>query len=96
MEVHFTPEQEAQLAQIAASAGTDPEALVKDAATRLLEEGAFSCRRPGRPGAGRPARVHRSKKTWTPALKKCSARKCISAGRTPPQRHDTAINDLIR
>ena len=38
MEVHFTPEQEAQLAQIAATAGTDPEGLVKDAAMRLLQE----------------------------------------------------------
>ena len=37
MEVHFTPEQEAQLAQIATKAGTDPEHLVKDAALRLLE-----------------------------------------------------------
>jgi predicted transcriptional regulator len=40
MEVHFTPEQEAQLAQIAATAGTDPEGLVKDAAMRLLQEDA--------------------------------------------------------
>ena len=38
MEVHFTPEQEAQLAQIATKAGTDPEHLVKDAALRLLED----------------------------------------------------------
>jgi hypothetical protein len=37
MEVHFTPEQEAQLAQIAATAGIDAERLVKDAALRLLE-----------------------------------------------------------
>jgi hypothetical protein len=37
MEVHFTPEQEAQLAQIAANAGTDAERLVKDAVLRLLE-----------------------------------------------------------
>jgi hypothetical protein len=29
MEVHFTPEQEARLAQIATSAGTDVERLVK-------------------------------------------------------------------
>ena len=36
MEVHFTPEQEAQLTQIATKAGTDPEHLVKDAALRLL------------------------------------------------------------
>jgi predicted transcriptional regulator len=40
MEVHFTPEQEAQLAQIATKEGTDAERLVKDAAVRLLEEDA--------------------------------------------------------
>jgi hypothetical protein len=38
MEVHFTPEQEKRLTQIAADAGTDAECLVKDAALRLLEE----------------------------------------------------------
>lgn len=38
MEVHFTPEQEARLAQIANKAGTDPERLVKDAALRLLRD----------------------------------------------------------
>jgi predicted transcriptional regulator len=40
MEVHFTPEQEAQLSQIASHAGTDTEPLVKDAALRLLEQDA--------------------------------------------------------
>jgi predicted transcriptional regulator len=40
MEVHFTPEEEARLSQIAARSGTDPECLVKDAALRLLEEDA--------------------------------------------------------
>jgi predicted transcriptional regulator len=40
MEVHFTPEQEAQLAQIATTTGTDAERLVKDAALRVLEEDA--------------------------------------------------------
>jgi predicted transcriptional regulator len=40
MEVHFTPEQEAQLAQIASNAGTDAERLVKDAALQLLQEDA--------------------------------------------------------
>ena len=38
MEVHFTPEQEAQIAQLATKAGTDAERLVKDAVLRLLEE----------------------------------------------------------
>jgi hypothetical protein len=32
MEVHFTPEQETQLSQIATRAGTDTERWVKDAA----------------------------------------------------------------
>jgi predicted transcriptional regulator len=40
MEVRFTPEQEAQLADIASKAGTDAEWLVKEAALRLLEEDA--------------------------------------------------------
>jgi len=40
MEVHFTPEQEAQLAEVAITAGTDAERLVKDAALRLLQEDA--------------------------------------------------------
>lgn len=40
MEVRFTPEEEARLAQIAITAGSDPEQLVKDAALRLLEEDA--------------------------------------------------------
>ncbi len=34
--MHFTPEQEAQLSQIASNAGTDAERLVKDAALRLI------------------------------------------------------------
>jgi len=40
MEIHFTREQEAQLAQIAIQNGTDAERLVRDAAVRLLEEDA--------------------------------------------------------
>ena len=38
MEVHFTPEQEAQLVRMAGAAGTYPEALVKKATLRLLED----------------------------------------------------------
>ena len=38
MEVHFTPEQEAQLSRIANDRGADAEQLVKDAALRLVEE----------------------------------------------------------
>ena len=37
MEVHFTPEQEAQLLQIANHNGTPPEQLVKEAVNRMLE-----------------------------------------------------------
>jgi predicted transcriptional regulator len=40
MNVHFTPEQEAQLFQIAIKEGTDPERLVQDAALRLLQQDA--------------------------------------------------------
>ena len=40
MEVPFTPDQEAQLSQIASHAGMDTEHLVKDAALRLVEENA--------------------------------------------------------
>lgn len=38
MEIHFTPEQEAHLAQIATKAGTAPERLVTNVVTRYLEE----------------------------------------------------------
>jgi predicted transcriptional regulator len=41
MEVHFTPEQEAQLAKVATIAGKDPERLVKDAALRVVEDVQF-------------------------------------------------------
>jgi predicted transcriptional regulator len=40
MEVHFTPEQEAWLAQVARANGTDTEAIVKAAALRVLEQDA--------------------------------------------------------
>jgi predicted transcriptional regulator len=38
MEVHFTPEQEAQIAQIATKARSDPERLVKDVVVRYLDD----------------------------------------------------------
>jgi hypothetical protein len=38
MEVHFTPEQEAQLAQIASKEGTNPERLVKEVLARYLDD----------------------------------------------------------
>ena len=40
MEVHFTPEQEARLSELALQAGKAAEQLVKDAALRLVEEDA--------------------------------------------------------
>jgi predicted transcriptional regulator len=40
MEIHFTPEQEAQLSRIASYAGTDTERLVMVAVARLLEQDA--------------------------------------------------------
>jgi hypothetical protein len=41
MEVQFTPEQELRLAQLAATVGTDPAHLVRDAALRLLDDRAL-------------------------------------------------------
>jgi predicted transcriptional regulator len=38
MEIEMTPEQEAQLAQIAAHLQTDPHQLVIEAALRLIDE----------------------------------------------------------
>jgi predicted transcriptional regulator len=38
MEVHFTPEQEAQLVQIAIKSGTDAERLVTSVVGRYLDE----------------------------------------------------------
>jgi predicted transcriptional regulator len=38
MEVHFTPEQETQLAQMAIQAGTAPERLVTTLVARYLNE----------------------------------------------------------
>jgi len=40
MEIHLTPEQEAQLSQIATQSGTNAEQLLKNAALRLLDEDA--------------------------------------------------------
>jgi hypothetical protein len=41
MEVHFTPEQEAELTEVAGTEGVDPEAFVKRAAMRLLDDARF-------------------------------------------------------
>jgi predicted transcriptional regulator len=38
MEVHLSPEQQAQLAQIATKAGTEPEQLVANVLARYLDE----------------------------------------------------------
>ena len=38
MEVHFTPEQQAQLAQMATKAGTAPERLVTKVVAQYLDE----------------------------------------------------------
>jgi hypothetical protein len=41
MEVHFTPDQEAQIAQAAKAIGADAEKLVKDAAMRFVDDANF-------------------------------------------------------
>jgi len=37
MEVHFTPEQEARIHQVATRTGRNPEQVVEDAVDRILE-----------------------------------------------------------
>jgi hypothetical protein len=41
MEVHFTPEQEAQIVKAAEATGTDAETLVMDAALRVVNDANF-------------------------------------------------------
>lgn len=41
MQVHFTPEQEAQIVQAARATGTDAERLVKDAALQFVDDANF-------------------------------------------------------
>jgi len=41
MEVHFTPDQEAQIAKAAKANGTDAERLVVDAALRFVDDANF-------------------------------------------------------
>jgi predicted transcriptional regulator len=41
MQIQFTPEQEAQIAEVAASTGTDPEGLVRAATLKMLREDAL-------------------------------------------------------
>jgi predicted transcriptional regulator len=41
MEIRMTPEQEAQLAQLAAHLQVDPHQLVMDAALRLIDDNRF-------------------------------------------------------
>ena len=41
MEVHFTPEQQAQIARVATKAGTVPERLVTNVVVRYLAEEAL-------------------------------------------------------
>jgi len=73
MEVHFTPEQEAQLAQIATTSGTDAAHLVKDAALRLIEDARFRaavCEGMAQGIAGSLS----TKKRWTLAWSGCCTR----------------------
>jgi len=71
MEVHFTPEQEAQLSQIASRAGTDTERLVKDAALRLLGQDARFAPLCGKAWRRPTARNSSKRKRWMRASSGC-------------------------
>ena len=88
MEVHFTPEQQEQLAEIATKEGTGPEQLAKDAAMRLLnEEARFRAGvREGIAQADRGEFI--DEEEMDAASSRCCDRKsCASGGR--PARHVT-------
>ncbi len=55
MEVHFTPDKEARLQQVASQLGKDPEQVVEEAVDRLLayEEGFLAAVEEGRASARR-------------------------------------------
>ena len=72
MEVHFTPEQEAQLTQIADRSGTDTERLVMKVVADYLErEISGSLPRFKRDSKRRSEGNSSKRKKWTPALKRC-------------------------
>jgi hypothetical protein len=99
MEIHLTPEQEEQLAQIATKARTDAEGLVKDAALRLLEQDA-RFRAAVREGLRRPTGgVHRRRRNGRPPKADVALIKCASAAHFSdcvwvPRTCEPALNGL--
>ncbi len=86
MELHFTPEQQAQLSQIASQAGTDAGHLVKDAALRLLERDR-NFRVAVQKGIGQADRGEFIEEEEMEArIGRMLNSGCASAGRLPPQR----------
>jgi hypothetical protein len=67
MEVHFSPEQQAKLTQIATKAGTAPERLVANVVARYLDEEARFLAAVDQPSAASLSK----KRKWTLALKPC-------------------------
>ena len=87
MEVHFTQEQEAQLAQLARRDGKGGAGdLLKDAGLRLLDEEARfrATVLEGKAYADRGSSSGR--KRWTVASNRCCDPEWVFAGRRPPRR----------
>jgi hypothetical protein len=100
-EVHFTPEQQAQLALIATKAGTAPERSVTNVVVRYLDEEAcfLTAVEKGIAAADRAASLSKRKK-WTPALKRCSRRDahsldCSSRKKPPFLKLGRAVRPLF-
>jgi len=74
MEVHFTLEQETQLAQIATRAGTDAGRLVKDTILRLIKD-EIPFRRPAAelPCEWQPVPTFTATAIWVPTSGNCAA-----------------------
>ena len=85
MEVHFTPEQEAQIVQAARASGTDAERLVKDAVLRFVDDTNFRVAvLEAKAYADRGSSSKRMR--WICVLKKYFAPKCAFGGRRPQPR----------
>lgn len=75
------PKQEAQLAKLAANAGTDAEGLVKDAALRLLEQAAAA---PALPAGSVVAEMRALRARIKPDPEGWTTRDYVRQGRVTP------------
>jgi len=86
MEVHFTPEQQAQLAQMATKAGTNPERLVTNVVVRYLDEKARFLEAVEKESRQRNPASLSKKKKWMRGLSACSSPDDLESIKDYPQK----------